>query len=145
MELTNGVVANVAFHNEDNGFTVVKILFKNEPLPVTCVGTMPLISSGEEVSVNGHWETHKRFGKQFVVENYSRQRPATSEGIISLLSSGILQNIGPVRARQIVDRFGMETLNILDNHPDKVSQIPGFGKKTVLKISMEVSNSSGMT
>ena len=89
MELTNGIVSSVSFHNEDNGFSVVNIRFGNDSAPVTCVGIMPLISTGEVVTVKGHWETHQRFGKQFVVEGYTRKRPTTAEGIIALLSSGI--------------------------------------------------------
>ena len=134
----------MTFHNEDNGFTVLKILFDENPVPVSCVGIIPLISAGEKISVQGHWETHQRFGKQFVVEKYTRKRPTTTDGIITLLSSGIVEHIGPARARQIVDRFGLETLNILDKNPERLTEIPGFGKKIVQKISGKWNNDENL-
>ncbi len=135
MELNNGIVVAVPFHNEENGFTVIKVRFNDLPTPVTCTGIMPLVSTGETVDIKGRWETHERYGKQFVVDHIAPKRPTTIEGIFSLLSSGILKNIGPVRARQIVERFGLETLNILDKNPERLAEIPGFGKKTVQKIT----------
>lgn len=134
MELSDGIISSVTFKNEDTGYSVLKVSFKEEQLPVTCVGVMPLVSTGEIISVSGRWEVHKQFGKQFFVEKYSLKHPETREGIISFLSSGMLTSIGPVRAEKIVDHFGLGTLEIIENEPQRLSEIPGIGKKTVNKI-----------
>lgn len=135
MELSNGTITDVTFHNEDTGFSVIKVNFAGNGHPVVCVGIMPQVAQGNIVTVNGNWETSPRFGKQFHVETCSIVRPNTVEGITSFLSSGIIHNIGPVKARQIVDRFGLETLEIIDTQPEKLRQIPGIGKKTVATIA----------
>jgi len=135
MELSNGTVTEITFHNDDTGFSVIKVTFAGNGHPVVCIGTMPLVARGNIVTVNGNWETNPRFGKQFRVETCSIVRPNTVEGITSFLSSGIIRNIGPVKAKQIVDRFGLETLEIIDTRPEKLRQIPGIGKKTVAAIA----------
>jgi exodeoxyribonuclease V alpha subunit len=134
MEISGGKVISVPFHNEDNGFSVIKVQFSDIVQPITCIGTMPSIAPGREISVSGHWQSNHKFGKQFVVEHYSFSTPATKEGIISFLSSGALPSIGPARARQIYNLFGSETLSVLDQLPERLMEIPGIGKKTVKKI-----------
>ena len=134
MELTGGVVTSVTFHNDDNGFSVVKVQFKNFPGTVTCIGSMPSVAKGKEISVAGHWESNTRFGRQFVVEHYTLSIPTSRDGIISFLSSGVLPGIGPSRARQIYDVFGEQTLTIFDRTPERLIEIPGIGRKTVMKI-----------
>jgi exodeoxyribonuclease V alpha subunit len=135
MELANGTVVSVTYKNDDNGFAVVKVSFDDAPQPVTCTGKMPLIEKGVSISVKGHWETHPKFGRQFLVESYTRVRPTSIEGITKLLASGVVANVGPKRARQIVERFGLETLDVLDNHPERLTEIPGIGAKTLVKIT----------
>lgn len=135
MELSQGFVKSVTFRNELTGFSVVKIFFKGDIATTTCTGILPLLSEGETVSVKGNWEYHKKFGRQFAVQSYTLQRPTTPEGIFAFLTSGLLPNIGPVRAKQIVDLFGLETLDIIDQHPEKLLKIQGLGKKSVQKIT----------
>lgn len=131
----HGTVSSITFQNEDTGYKVFQIYPTDQSSSVTCVGVLPYLSSGETISGLGHWEQHKRFGKQFFVENYTVERPTTEAGILALLSAGFVTNIGPVRAKSIVERFGMDTLEVLDNHPEKLCEISGIGKKSVAKIS----------
>lgn len=130
-----GTVSSITFQNEDTGYKVFQIHPADQSPPVTCVGVLPHLSSGEIISGLGHWERHKRFGKQFFVEHYTVERPTTEAGILALLSAGFVANIGPIRAKLLVERFGTETLEVLDNHPERLCEIAGIGKKSVVKIS----------
>jgi exodeoxyribonuclease V alpha subunit len=100
------------------------------------VGTAPAVRVGMSVSLDGEWVTHKRFGRQFSFRSYDITRPTTAEGITHLLESGLIANIGAKRARLIVEAFGLETLDILDNNPERLSGIPGIGSRTVGKIKV---------
>ena len=129
-----GIVTDIPFQNEDTGYTVLHLQTPGEPKTVTCVGVMPTVGKGESVTVDGSWETHRRFGRQFTVERYSIVRPTTVEGILHLLGSGLIASIGPARAKLIVDRFGLETLAVLDNEPDRLLDVHGVGPRTMEKI-----------
>jgi len=92
------------------------------------------VRKGVSVTLDGNWTQHKKFGKQFSFESYEITRPTTLEGIIQFLESGLIKNIGPSRAQLIVDKFGLETITILDDDPDRLSEISGIGAKTLQKI-----------
>ncbi|MFW6244584.1 MAG: ATP-dependent RecD-like DNA helicase [Fibrobacterota bacterium] len=132
MERLEGVISNITFQNEDNGFCVVQLQTNNRL--VTCVGTIPSVSKGESVCVEGTWEKHKKFGQQFTISSYEIVRPTTIEGITQLLGSGLIKNVGAVRSKQIIDTFGLDTLTIMDEDPDRLGEVPGIGKKTLEKI-----------
>ncbi len=106
-----GIVTEITFQNEDSGFSIINLKSDNSEKK-TCVGVMPTITSGETIIVNGDWTIHKKFGKQFEVKSYEIVRPTTIEGITMLLSSGLISNIGPVRAKSIIDTFGLSTLEV---------------------------------
>jgi exodeoxyribonuclease V alpha subunit len=129
-----GVVSDLTFQNDDTGYTVLQLQTDGAVKPVTCVGTMPTVSAGESLKVQGSWERHRRFGEQFVVERYEIVRPTTTDGIKRLLGSGLIASIGPVRAQLIVDRFGTATLDILDTAIDRLRGVHGIGPKTLDKI-----------
>jgi exodeoxyribonuclease V alpha subunit len=130
-----GIVNRISFHNEESGFTVLRLEEENTAKNHTCVGVMPAIEQGESVCVTGEWTNDKRFGLQFSVQSYERVRPTTIEGILQFLQSGLICDIGPVRAMRIVETFGTETLNILDTEPQRLREVPGIGvkrQKTIL-------------
>jgi exodeoxyribonuclease V alpha subunit len=129
-----GIVSSITFQNEDSGFTVIHLKKEETADNYTCVGTMPTIVAGESVRLNGEWESHKKFGKQFSVKSYEIVRPTTLEGIKMLLGSGFISNIGPVRAQSIIDTFGIDTLNILDTNPERLLEVAGIGQKFFAKI-----------
>jgi exodeoxyribonuclease V alpha subunit len=132
--ILQGAVSAITFQNDDNGYTVLQIQIEGEIQPVTCVGTMPTVSEGESLKAEGSWEEHRRFGRQFNVERYEIIRPATVPGITRLLGSGLIAGIGPVRAKIIAERFGLATLDILDNDPDRLREVRGIGPKTLKSI-----------
>ncbi|HON10990.1 MAG TPA: ATP-dependent RecD-like DNA helicase [Chitinispirillaceae bacterium] len=134
MVTLTGIVNGITFQNEDSGFTVVQLQTESSPILYTCVGVMPTVAPGESIQVEGEWESHRKFGKQFNVKTYQLIRPTTLEGIGALLGSGLFTNIGPVRSKAIIERFGRETLDILDREPERLMEVPGIGKKTYLII-----------
>ena len=129
-----GIITEITYQNEDNGYTVLHLKTDQSLKPLTCVGTMPTVAKGESVALQGAWETHRRFGAQFTVERYEIVRPTTLEGITQLLGSGLIVSIGPVRAQLIVERFGLATLDILDKSPERLCEVNGIGPKTLDKI-----------
>ena len=132
-EKIEGSVETVTYQNDDNGYCVFQLLTKDKAV-CACVGTAPAVRKGLCVALEGKWVTHRKFGRQFAFDACEVTRPTTIEGITQLLESGLISNIGAARARMIVDRFGMETLAVIDNNPDRLSEIPGIGAKTLGKI-----------
>ena len=129
-----GIITDIPYQNEDTGYTVLHLQTATEARPVTCVGVMPTVSKGESVRLQGAFETHKRFGRQFTVERYEVVRPTTIDGILHYLSSGLFVSVGPTRAKLIVTRFGLKTLDTLDSEPDRLGEVHGIGPKTLKKI-----------
>ena len=134
MEQLQGIIKDITFRNEENGYTVLRLLPAPSDQPVICVGTMPAVEPGESLTVKGEWQLHPRFGRQFSVASYVTVRPVTPEGIAALLGSGLIANIGSVRAQKIIDVFGAATLDILDKEPRRLLEVRGIGEKTLEKI-----------
>lgn len=128
-----GIIHDITFHNEDNGFTIMNMDIANGTR-ITCVGTLLSINKGENLQCQGEWTVHKKYGRQFEIRSYEIVRPTTPEGIEAFLGSGIIPYIGPSRAKAIVKVFGENALDILDNNPDSLKQVPGIGKKYSEKI-----------
>ena len=128
-ELT-GAVERIRFRAEDTGYTVLLVQPDNEDFPrVAVVGYLSSIREGERVRFEGAWKDHPRFGRQFHAELARPLEPTTTEGIEKYLASGIVKNIGPALARRIVARFGEKSLDILDNQPERLTEINGLGAK----------------
>ena len=88
---------------------------------------MPYLSPGETVRLIGEWVTHPDYGKQLKVHSYNTVVPSTLNGIERYLASGLVEGVGPVTAKKIVERFGLDTLDIIQNHPDRLLEVPGIG------------------
>lgn len=134
MDKLQGVVSDITFRNEDSGFVVMKLAPASGDEPVVCVGLMPTLDRGESVAVQGDYRNHPKFGRQFNVEAYEIVRPGTREGILSLLGSGLISHIGRTRAQAIVERFGLDTLDVLDREPRRLLEVPGIGPRILEKI-----------
>jgi exodeoxyribonuclease V alpha subunit len=130
-----GVVTDITFQNEDTGFTVLRLHDEEAGRTHTCVGTMPTAQTGESLLVRGKEVISPRYGPQISVTSYEFSRPTTIAGITLLLSSGLIANIGPSRAGKIIAAFGTDTLDILDNHPGRLLEVNGIGKKILANIS----------
>ena len=131
-EKITGIVEDVTFQNDSNGFTVLDLNFNNELL--TAVGVMPGVTAGETVVLTGTFTTHPSFGRQFKVSAFSRAMPETTEQIYKYLSSGVIYGIGPKKAMAIVEKFGAETLEILEAYPERLSSIKGISEEQAKNI-----------
>ena len=127
MEALNGIVESIVFKSSDTGYTVIK--FRENNIIHTAVGVLPHVKEGQNLKIIGSWVNHSQFGKQFKVEECEEILPTSKDGIEKYLSSGIIQGIGPVTAKKIVNKFGEDTLNILDNNIERLKEIEGIGKK----------------
>ncbi len=124
-ELLQGTVCAVVFQNEENGYTVLKLDSETEGV-VTVVGTIPLVHVGERLLIAGKWQTHAQYGRQFFAEFLERLMPETAGQILAYLSSRTVRGIGPKTAVKIVERFGERSLEILEHHPERLTEISGI-------------------
>ncbi len=129
----HGVIENVIYRNDNNDYTVLEIVAEGEA--VTATGTMPMGAVGECVTLFGDYTYHREFGKQFAFTSYEKSLPSEEEGIIQYLSGGSLKGIGPVTAVKIVNKFGKDTFDVIENHPEWLSDIPGITRKKAKSIS----------
>ena len=143
MEIIQGVVSAVVFQNYDNGYAVLR-LGVGGGQAVTVVGTIPLPAVGERLMVTGKWSSHPSFGRQFEAEFLERMMPQTSMEILSYLSSRIIKGIGPRMAARIVERFGDETLLVMERQPERLAEVSGISREKALKIGEEFHQRVGM-
>ncbi|MEG2897231.1 MAG: ATP-dependent RecD-like DNA helicase, partial [Eubacterium sp.] len=132
METLKGTVEHIIFHNDKNGYTVAD--FDVHGQLATVVGCFEELKEGEFLKLTGFWKEHQNYGEQFQMETYVLDLPTSEEGIIRYLSSGLLPGIGEKTAIEIVNHFGTETLEVLDNTPDRLKEVKGVGKKTLANI-----------
>ncbi len=134
MEEIFGYVENIVYSDEEKGFTVAR-LKEPKKKDLTCiVGTLPSIQPGESLRCLGSWKRHPQHGLQFEVKSFEATAPVDLIGIQKYLESGMIKGIGPVYAKRIVDTFGIKTLDIIDEKPDALLDVPGLGGKRVEKI-----------
>lgn len=129
----DGVIEDIIFTNEENGYTVCTINCMGEP--VTCVGIMPFVNEGETIRVQGVWQVHATFGRQFKVEYFEKKLPTTSGTILKYLSSGAIKGVGPITAERIVSKFGEDSLDVIENNPEWLTDIKGISPKKAHEIS----------
>lgn len=134
MEQLTGYIERITFQNPENGYTVAQLQDPKRKTLVCIVGTLPSIRPGETVRCFGIFKHHLIHGHQFIVSNYQVEAPADILGIKKYLGSGLIKGIGHVYAGRIVEIFGIETLNIIDQSPERLLEIEGLGKKRLEKI-----------
>ncbi len=127
----NGEVDKVVYANEASGYVVARVRVVGEKDLVTVVGTLMALAPGEKVEMHGEWTVNKKFGRQFQVERYRTLMPSSLYGIAKYLGSGLIKGIGPVMARRLVDEFGEDTIDVIENHPEQLARVEGIGKKRV--------------
>ena len=126
-ETLEGTVERIVFSGGDGDFTVARLKLSSSGEVITVVGSLLGVPAGAALRVSGRHETTAKFGPQFRVERYTEVAPATLDGIRRYLGSGLIKGIGPEFAARIVERFGIETLEILDSEPARISEVPGIG------------------
>jgi exodeoxyribonuclease V alpha subunit len=128
-----GVIEEIVFRNESNGFTVLEL--KIEKDLITAVGCIPFAHEGERVKLGGEWTQHPDYGKQLKVSTCETVAPATLTGMERYLASGLIRGVGPVTARKIVECFGLDSLDIIQFYPDRLTEVDGIGPSKAATIA----------
>ena len=139
----SGTIEHVIFSNEENGFAICDLGTDHDEL-VTITGTLPYVGEGDTVTVCGKWVHNPRYGRQFRVEQCEKRLPADSASILRYLSSRAIKGIGPKLAQRIVEEFGDETFEVMENHPDWLATIQGITRKRAREIAEEFRNQAGL-
>jgi len=126
-----GVLERITFFNPENFYTVARLSVEHEPKPVTIIGSLVGANLGETLELRGRWTMNKKFGRQFAVESFSPRMPVTIKGLEKYLGSGLIKGIGEAYAHRIVQKFGLEVLNILETSPERLREVSGLGEKRV--------------
>ena len=137
-----GTVEHIIYCNEDNGYTVMDVGLEDDI--VTACGIMPYISDGDSLILWGNWVHNPKYGRQFKVEQYERDMPADSAAILRYLSSRTIKGIGPKLAERIVSAFGDETLDVMENHPEWLCDVPGISRKKAEEIAEDFRAKAGI-
>ena len=128
------VVERITYQNPESGYTIMKVKSNESSSLVTIVGNLLDVPIGSELLCNGTWKVDPRYGRQFSVQGWEEVMPSTLEGIERYLGSGLIRGIGPRYARAIVERFGLETIEVIENDIEKLSEIPGIGTRRIEQI-----------
>ena len=134
MEHLRCVVERITYQNDENGYAVIKCLAKGFNDLVTVVGNMPDVHVGSVLYLGGTWRINGKYGRQFQMETFEETLPATVYGIEKYLGSGLVKGIGPKFAKRIVQKFGKDTLEIIETDPDKLLEVYGIGQTRVNRI-----------
>jgi len=143
MEIIQGTVAAVVYQNYENGYAILR-LGVGGGQTVTVVGTIPLPAVGERLMVTGKWGNHPSYGRQFEAEFLERLLPQSAMEILSYLSGRIIKGIGPKTAVRIVDRFGDQTLQIMEREPERLAEVSGISREKARAIGEEFRVRVGM-
>ena len=131
----HGQIERITFHNEETGFSILKVKVRGNRELVTAVGSFMAPAPGQVIKATGDWGNHPQYGEQFTIQQYTTMVPATAAGIEKYLGSGLIKGIGPVMAKRIVKYFGDKTLDIIERLGDRLTEVDGIGEKRVQMIS----------
>lgn len=137
-----GTVEHIIYCNEDNAYTVMDVGLENDI--ITACGILPYIGEGDALILWGNWVHNPKYGRQFKVEEYERNMPADAAAILRYLSSRTIKGVGPKLAERIVSTFGNETLDVMENHPEWLADIPGISPKKAEEISKDFRAKAGI-
>jgi exodeoxyribonuclease V alpha subunit len=128
LQYLEGTLERLTFQNEENGYTVARLIPRGKSQEVTVVGTLSGVNVGEMLQLEGLWTSHPQYGRQFEVRSFSVHYPATIEGLRKYLGSGLVRGVGPVTAGRIVDYFGLQILDVIETTPHRLREVPGIGE-----------------
>jgi exodeoxyribonuclease V alpha subunit len=135
LQYLEGTLERLTYQNDENGYTVARLIPKGKSNEVTVVGTLTGVNVGEMLHLEGMWTSHPQYGRQFEVQTYSVHYPATVEGLRKYLGSGLVRGVGPVTANRIVDHFGLSILEVIETTPHLLREVPGIGARRVETIT----------
>jgi exodeoxyribonuclease V alpha subunit len=133
-EALEGVLERIVYTNEESAWSVVRLSVAGRREPVTAVGNLLAVRPGESLRLEGRWIRDRKYGEQFQADSYRTMQPATVRGIERYLGSGLIPGIGPVMAKRLVERFGEATLEVIENHPERLRRVEGIGPKRCRQI-----------
>ncbi|HIQ37774.1 MAG TPA: recombinase RecD [Desulfocapsa sulfexigens] len=133
-ESIQGIVERVTFHNETNGWSVLRVKRYNDLEPSTVIVHQTKVFAGATMKFVGNWNNHPKFGRQFTASQAEEQKPATSAALEKYLGSGLIKGVGPKTAKRIVNYFGKNTLNVFDESIDDLLNVPGIAHKKLKTI-----------
>jgi exodeoxyribonuclease V alpha subunit len=134
-EEISGLIERVTFHNDENGFCVLRVKVRGQRDEVTVLGSLPSVTAGEWLEAEGWWVRDKEHGLQFKTKLMKTVPPTTVEGIERYLSSGLVKGIGPVLAKKLVARFGAEVLEVIEARVTELQSVDGIGPKRQERIA----------
>ena len=134
METLNGILERIVFENPDNGYTIGRFSARGHSELITIVGNLASVYAGESLILKGEWVNNPKYGRQFQIDKYETILPANIAGIKKYLGSGLIKGIGPKMASRIVNKFGMDTIDVIEQEPDKIAGVEGIGRKRVQMI-----------
>ena len=143
LQKLEGTVERVIYTNADNGYTICDVAVVDDEI-VTIVGTMPLIGAGDRLTVYGKWIHNPKYGRQFSVSQYEKTMPADVTSILRYLSSRAIKGIGPKTAQRIVDEFGEDSFDVIENHPEWLANIKGISMRVALAASESFKEQAGI-
>ena len=138
-----GSIENIVYYNDMNDYAVLEVLDDKNNL-VTAVGTIPMPSEGEKITLHGYWTYHTEYGKQLVVLSFEKRLPEAVDDILKYLSSRTVKGVGPVTALKIVNRFGIDTFEVMENHPEWLTDVSGITPKKAAAISKAFREQTGL-
>ena len=127
-----GGIERVIYTNEENGYSICDMAVSDDGEIITVVGIMPMIGAGDHLCVYGKWTHNPKYGRQFSVTQYERVMPADTASMLRYLASRAIKGIGPKTAQRIIDEFGEESFDVIENHPEWLASIKGISMKTAL-------------
>jgi len=137
-----GVVNAIVFSNPENGYAVLRL--DTSDGMITAAGAVPGVSPGERLLLTGSWMVHPQYGEQFRAESFELKPPSGADEIYRYLASGAIKNIGPAKARDIVNKFGSEALLVIEHEPDKLSSVKGISLRSARKIGEGYRRQAGL-
>lgn len=135
MEERKGILTDIIYHNQSNGYTIGIIENVEAEEQFTAVGYLHNPNKGGEYRFTGNWKTHPTYGEQFTFETYVEEIPKTEDGIRGFLSSGLMKGIGKKTALAMVRKFGEDTLRIIEEEPERLTEVEGIGRVKAETIS----------
>ena len=128
------VIERITYQNPENGYSILKANVKGYADLITVVGYLMDVPAGSVLKLQGDWKLDKKYGTQFVVDTWEEVMPATLFGLEKYLGSGLVKGVGPAFAKRIVQQFGLDTIDVIENHSERLQEVGGLGKKRIEKI-----------
>lgn len=144
LQRLEGSVERVIYANEENGYTICDLASSEKGEIITVVGFMPMIGAGDHLCLYGKWVHNPKYGRQFEVSQYERVMPADTASMLRYLASRAIKGIGPKTAQRIIDEFGEDSFDVIENHPEWLATIKGISMKTALAASASFRDQAGI-